>query len=131
MCFVIRIQYIKLERCFLVLYLEVKRPSALSHQANYVNLPMPTRLVFLGSKPIGYQCLQYLLDKRQELDIEIVAVSTRLRTEFGAGNNLKELAEGHNIPLLDSLDDIPECDIIYSVQHHELLRERHIGKLVP
>jgi len=89
---------------------------------------MSTQIVFLGSKPIGYQCLQYLLVNKEDLDIEVVGLRTRLRKEFGAGNDLTELAEQYNIPLLSSLDDMPPCDIIYSVQHHELLKAEHIAK---
>ncbi|PSK93884.1 formyltransferase family protein [Taibaiella chishuiensis] len=90
---------------------------------------MSQRVVFLGSKPIGYQCLQYLIAQQQALDIEVVAVRTRMRKEFGAeGNDLAALATQAGIPLLASLDDIPECDLIYSVQHHELLQARHISR---
>lgn len=89
---------------------------------------MPTKIVFLGSKPIGYQCLEYLLNHKDILDIEVTGLRTRLRTEFGDGNDLTELAKKFDIPLISSLDDIPECDIIYSVQHHELLKVSHIKK---
>jgi methionyl-tRNA formyltransferase len=89
---------------------------------------MALRIVFLGSKPIGYQCLQYLLEKSAALDIEVVAVRTRLRKEFNGDGDLAALAGQHQIPLLQSLDEIPECDIIYSVQHHELLQRAHIEK---
>lgn len=89
---------------------------------------MATRIVFLGSKPIGYQCLQFLLDKRTELDIEVVALRTQLRKEFGGDSDLTALAGQYHIPLLDTLDELPECDIIYSVQHHELLQNEHIAK---
>jgi methionyl-tRNA formyltransferase len=89
---------------------------------------MATKIVFLGSKPIGYRCLQYLLNHKDVLNIEIVGLRTRLRTEFGDGNDLSALAEEYKIPLIDSLDEIPECDIIYSVQHHELLKASHIQK---
>jgi len=89
---------------------------------------MPERIVFLGSKPVGYRCLAYLLEKSGELDIEVCAVRTRLRREFGGNSDLAVLAEAHNIPLLQDLNDLPECDIIYSVQHHELLKKEHIAK---
>ncbi len=90
---------------------------------------MSVRIVFLGSKPIGYQCLQYLIAQQEALDIEVVAVRTRMRKEFGeAGNDLAALATEAGIPLLASLDDIPDCDLIYSVQHHELLKAEHINR---
>jgi methionyl-tRNA formyltransferase len=89
---------------------------------------MAVRIVFLGSKPIGYQCLQYLLEKSNALDAEVVGVRTRVRKEFSGANDLATLAARHGIPLLNSLDEMPECDIIYSVQHHELLKREHIEK---
>lgn len=90
---------------------------------------MSVRIVFLGSKPIGYQCLQYLIAQQEVLDIEVVGLRTRIRKEFGeAGSDLAALAHEAGIPLLSSLDDIPECDLIYSVQHHELLKAPHINK---
>ena len=89
---------------------------------------MAIKIVFLGSKPVGYQCLQYLLLHKEALDIEVVGLRTRLRTEFGEGNDLSVLAKTYQIPLLESLDAMPDCDIIYSVQHHELLKAAHINK---
>jgi methionyl-tRNA formyltransferase len=89
---------------------------------------MPTRIVFLGSKPIGFHCLQFLLEQKKELDIEVIGLCTRLRKEFSGENDLTGLAQKYNIPVLASLNDIPECDIIYSVQHHELLKAEHIQK---
>ncbi len=89
---------------------------------------MATRIVFLGSKPIGYQCLQFLLDKRAELDIEVLALGTQQRKEFGGDSDLTALAAQYDIPLLHTLDEMPECDIIYSVQYHELLQKEHIEK---
>jgi methionyl-tRNA formyltransferase len=89
---------------------------------------MPTQIVFLGSKPIGYHCLQFLLEHQHELNIEVTGLCTRLRSEFGGDNDLSQLAKQYNVRVLPSLNDIPECDIIYSVQHHELLRSQHISK---
>lgn len=89
---------------------------------------MPVRIVFLGSKPIGFHCLQFLLEQKEELDIEVIGLCTRLRKEFNGENDLAGLARKYNVPVLSSLNDIPECDIIYSVQHHELLKREHIQK---
>lgn len=89
---------------------------------------MTTKIVFLGSKPIGYQCLHYLLQHQQALNMEVIGLRTHLRKEFGDGNDLTALAHEYAIPLIASLDEIPECDIIYSVQHHELLKKPHIEK---
>lgn len=86
------------------------------------------QIVFLGSKPIGAACLQYLIDHKEKLNIEIIAAKTTTRKELDEGQTVEHLADQYQIPLLHSLDDLPECDIIYSVQHNELLLERHIQK---
>lgn len=82
----------------------------------------------MGSKPIGAKCFQYLLNQAQELSIEIVAVKTIARKEMDQDLTVEQLAIASNIPLISSMDDIPDCDIIYSVQHHEILKKRHIDK---
>lgn len=86
------------------------------------------KVVFLGSKPIGYQCLKHLIAVSGRLGVEITGVLTQLRNEFSGEHDLAALARSNDIPVLQSLDDLPECDIIYSVQYHQLLRREHIGK---
>lgn len=83
-------------------------------------------IIFLGSKPIGYQCFAYLLAKQQELNIKVTGLLTHARKEFGNAHDLSALADEHNIPMIDELNKIPKCDIIYSVQHHEILETKHI-----
>lgn len=83
-------------------------------------------IVFLGSKPIGYRCLKHLLQERSRLNYEVAGILTQPRTEFGGGFNLSELASIHSIPLLNNLDELPECDILYSVQYHQILKQHHI-----
>jgi len=86
------------------------------------------KLIFLGSKPIGYECFAYLISQAALLNVEIAGLLTHARKEFGNAHDLNILANEHNIPILNSLADLPECDIIYSVQYHELLKEEHINK---
>lgn len=86
------------------------------------------KLVFLGSKPIGYACLQYLIAARETLGFTIEGVLTRQRKEFGGADDLSVLAKEAGITLLSSLAEVPACDIIYSVQHHEILKEETINK---
>lgn len=86
------------------------------------------KVVFLGSKPIGYECFLYLISQREQLDIEITGLLTRVRKEFGNAHDLNILAEEHKIPIIDGLDKLPPCDIIYSVQYHEILKEADINK---
>lgn len=86
------------------------------------------KVVFLGAKPIGYYCFEHLLQQRIKLDIEVTALLTGSRKAFGSHHDLAELAHKEDIKLLSSLDDIPPCDIIYSVQHHEILKPEHIAR---
>jgi len=86
------------------------------------------KIVFLGAKPIGYQCLSYLLSVQDKLNLQITGLLTHARKEFGNAHDINVLATDFNIPVLDTMDDIPECDIIYSVQHHEILKQEHIDK---
>ncbi len=86
------------------------------------------KLVFLGSKPIGYECLAYLTSQKDKLDVEITGLLTQARKEFGNAHDLNALAEEHGIPALASLDQLPDCDILYSVQYHQVLKPEHIKK---
>ena len=86
------------------------------------------RVVFLGSKPIGFQCLKYLIEQSDALHISVIGLMTRSRTEFGTGFDLTTLATQNEIPIIPHLDDLPECDVIYSVQYHEILKPAHIAK---
>lgn len=86
------------------------------------------KIVFLGSKPIGYECFNYLISQKDTLDIEITGLLTNTRKEFGDGHDLKTLAADHNIPVFNNLDELPQCDILYSVQYHQILKHEHIDK---
>lgn len=86
------------------------------------------KINFLGSKPIGYKCFEFLISKANELNYSITGLLTHTRTEFGNDYNITELAHKNNIPIYSNLDSMPECDIIYSVQYHELLKQEHINK---
>jgi methionyl-tRNA formyltransferase len=89
---------------------------------------MAKRVIFLGSKPIGYQCLKYLIQEREALDVDIVGVISNKRKEFDSVEDPGQLAVENNISLYNHLDELPECDIIYSVQYHEILKQHHIDK---
>lgn len=86
------------------------------------------KIVFLGSKPIGYECLAHLIAMRDEFGFSIEGVLTQQRKEFNPEKDLGLLAQQAGIPLLHSLDEVPACDILYSVQHHEILKQPVIGK---
>lgn len=86
---------------------------------------MSLKIVYLGAKTIGTNCFRFLLENAAGLNYEVCAVRSR---ESESGKDILRLAEGHHVPPLSSLENIPECDIIFSVQHHELLKERHLQK---
>ncbi len=92
-----------------------------------MSLPEPKNLVFLGSKPIGYQCFEYLLSQCIALNFRVSAIITQSRKEFGGGNDIASLAREHGVPVLSKPDELPACDIIYSVQHHQILRQTAIS----
>jgi methionyl-tRNA formyltransferase len=85
-------------------------------------------LVFLGSKPIGYHCLAYLIQHSDQLNIEIQGILTNDNARFDQQLSLRKLASDNNIPLINHLDDLQEVDYLYSVQYHEILKQQHIQK---
>lgn len=86
------------------------------------------RVIFLGSKPIGYDCFQYLVAQQEQLGVQVTGLLTQNRSEFEGNSDLKQIATAHHIPLINSLDELPECDILYSVQYHQILKAEHIAK---
>ncbi|MGB0931599.1 MAG: formyltransferase family protein [Chitinophagales bacterium] len=85
-------------------------------------------IVFLGAKAVGCYCLQYLQDHSKELDIEVIAVGIGNASKAHQKSNIQLIAEKYHIPILQSLDDLPECDFILSIQYHKILKAKHIAK---
>lgn len=86
------------------------------------------KLVFLGSKPIGYECFSYLIQQQDKLNITIVGLLTQDRKEFGGAHDLAALAVANSVPVIHDLEDLPECNILYSVQYHQILKAHDIAK---
>lgn len=87
------------------------------------------KIAFLGSKEVGYSALNHLITHASTLDIELVAVLSNDRKLTESGNSILELANNYQIPILDSADELLELksiDFIFSIQYHEILKERHI-----
>lgn len=87
------------------------------------------RILFLGSKPIGYRCLEYLLKHQTELGAEVVGVLSNDNARFDASLSVRSLAKSNNVHFYENLDDILELtdvDFILSVQYHLILKEPHI-----
>ena len=55
-------------------------------------------------------------------------ILTQSRKEFGGESDLTALAAQHGIPVIASPDEIPECDVLYSVQYHQILKPAQIAK---
>lgn len=86
------------------------------------------KIVFLGSKEIGAFCFEHLLTQCDSYGIELIAVATKNNPSLDTGENVASLAKKHGILKLDGVKDIPRCDIIISVQHHEILKQEHINR---
>ena len=87
------------------------------------------KVLFLGSKPIGFNCLKYLIDYQEELRIEIVGVLSNDNSVFGTEYSLQKLANKYSIPFVKDLDDIFDIkyvDFIISIQYHQILKTKHI-----
>lgn len=85
-------------------------------------------VVFLGSKQLGAKCLQYLLQQSDALCLKVIAVATRQHTALDGEETVASIAARHSIPVLNSLEALPACQLIYSVQYHVLLKADHIAK---
>jgi len=83
-------------------------------------------IIFLGSKPIGYHCLDYLISQKEALALDIVGVLCHENQHFDAQFSLTQLAKQHQIPVLESLAEMPNVDFIYSVQYHQILKKEDI-----
>lgn len=87
---------------------------------------MPKSVAFMGSKKIGHECLEHLISRRDELDIEIPAVFVNPNREPEMFYNT---CSREGIPVKKNLDDLGKIDrpdFIFSVQYHLILKEPHI-----
>jgi methionyl-tRNA formyltransferase len=89
---------------------------------------MQKEIIFLGSKPIGYHCLAHLLQQQTALGYTVKGILTNDNPVFSKDLSLTQLAAEHNIPVIASPDEIPACDILYSVQYHLILQQQHISR---
>src|ERR1022692_1801986 len=87
-------------------------------------------ILFLGSKPIGYRCLQHIIYNRDKLKVNITGVLTNDNLRFDKSLSVKRLCEENEIQIFEKLDDIlalQNIDFIISVQYHEILKKNHIS----
>lgn len=85
-------------------------------------------VVFLGGKPIGFHCFQYLLSQTEALDLECRGLYFHHR-----GNSptlpWENLARAHGVPVYEDLDELPEADFLYSVQYHRILNPNQLNRV--
>lgn len=87
------------------------------------------KILFLGNKDIGYECLLHLIEHQQNLNVSIVGVLSQNKGSItGKDSNLVALAQEHHITVLNNLNELPEADFIISVQYHHILKKEHIQK---
>ena len=88
--------------------------------------PKTISIVCLMAKEIGLQCFNHLLSLNNKWNLNIIGLKTNDQVASGSNMEIIKKAQTLNIPILKSLDDIPPCDYIISVQYHEILKTRHI-----
>jgi methionyl-tRNA formyltransferase len=90
------------------------------------------KIAFLGSKPIGYRCLSFLINNQNQLNCKVVAVFSNDNNRFGNDHSVIGLAKENGILSGKTLEDFSaftgEVDYIISVQYHLILKPEHISK---
>ena len=84
------------------------------------------KVVFLGAKDIGYECLKRLYSFQKNFDFKIIGVLTNQR-----GKDIINFCNEHSVNVHNSLEDllkIDDFDIGISVQYHKILKKKHIDK---
>lgn len=87
------------------------------------------KILFFGSKPIGYECLHFLLQNATRLNCKVVGVLSNDNQQFDNSLSIRKLTNDYAITFIDELDEILEIkdiDFIISVQYHLILRQKHI-----
>lgn len=87
-------------------------------------------LVFLGSKQIGVQCLDFLIQNKDVLGVNIIGVLTKRNKVFDREISVEDLAVREEIPVYESLWEIKskvDIHILVSVQYHKILKESEIN----
>jgi methionyl-tRNA formyltransferase len=86
------------------------------------------KILFLGSKPIGFYCLNHIVKLREEHNIEIVGILSNENQRFDSSISFRKLAQENNILFYEDLDQILDLDFDYliSVQYHLILKQKHI-----
>lgn len=87
------------------------------------------KILFLGSKPIGYKCLSYLLANEEKFGAKVVGVLSNDNSRFDSSLSIRKLTADHNVSFIEDLNEIlsmTDIDFIISVQYHLILKQNHI-----
>jgi methionyl-tRNA formyltransferase len=87
------------------------------------------KVIFLGSKEVGFAALHHLIEFSKPLGIEIIGLLSNDRKISENSDSLIDLANQNSIPVISKLDDllsIPHIDYLISVQYHEILEQKQI-----
>jgi methionyl-tRNA formyltransferase len=88
------------------------------------------KVIFLGSKKVGFNCLQYLVKNAESLNIQVIGVLSKANDRFPE-IDLISFSKSNGIRVFNNLDELlllDEIDFIISVQHHEILKQQHINR---
>ncbi|MCL5272548.1 MAG: hypothetical protein M1486_04470, partial [Gammaproteobacteria bacterium] len=89
---------------------------------------MKSKILFLGAKKVGYECLKYILSIRRHLGIELVGVvpGTPRSQALNSGYNIYDLCNQYSIQVFNGIPTDIETDFIISVQYHKILTAQQI-----
>ncbi len=86
------------------------------------------KVLYLGSKKIGYECLQLLLQLQCDKKVTIAGVLTNDNAAFAS--DIIDLSSRENILIYKHIDEIinvKDIDLLISVQYHQILKPEHIS----
>ncbi len=87
------------------------------------------KVTFLGSKKIGWECLQYINDHKRDLGIELIQLGTKLSKKDEYKERFIQLSQQEGISIFSDSDDVLlETDYIISVQFHLILSRSQLAK---
>ena len=78
------------------------------------------KILFLGSKPIGYKCLDFLLQNADSLRCEVIGVLSNDNQRFDNSLSIRKLTSDYGISYIEELDailELKDIDFIISVQY--------------
>ncbi len=89
------------------------------------------KIVFLGGKEIGYDCLKHLLENSGKHRTHVAAAWLNERKILSTSQpSLKNLCAEFSVPVISSVEEILKIDfdILVSVQFHEILKKEILRK---